>query len=198
MSFRIEEKLLIDSTQIFSFKKWLSEKGYIKLYADRKIRSLYFDNLHNQMFIDSEEGITPRKKIRVRDYPKTDDNNLYFEKKISSPEGRYKKKEIIDIMKFKNFKIFGYYDENYKSCYPKIFVEYLREYFDTDGCRLTIDTKILYSAFENPNNNIFDFKTAVEIKSQINKNLDDLRNQFPFQRIRFSKYCRGFNILFNK
>ena len=43
MSFRIEEKLLINSGQIFSFRKWLYEQGYSKLYSDRKVKSLYFD-----------------------------------------------------------------------------------------------------------------------------------------------------------
>ena len=186
MSFRIEEKLLISSSQIFSFKKWLNDQGYSKLFVDRKIKSLYFDNIHNG------------KKIRVRYYPEADDKNLYFEKKISSPEGRYKNKEIIDHKKFGNLKTIGFYDENYKSCHPKMFVEYLREYFDAKGCRLTIDTNIFYSSFNDPNNKVSDLKTAVEIKAQFHKSLDDLRDQFPFQRVRFSKYCRGFNLLFYK
>ena len=150
------------------------------------------------MFIDSEEGVSPRKKIRVRYYPDADDKNLYFEKKISSPEGRYKNKEIIDHKKFGNLKTIGFYDENYKSCHPKMFVEYLREYFDAKGSRLTIDTNIFYSSFDDPNNKVSDLKTAVEIKAQFHKSLDELRDQFPFQRVRFSKYCRGFNLLFNK
>lgn len=54
MSFRIEEKLLINTNQIYDFKKWLSKKKYLKLYPDRKIKSLYFENLNNQMFLDSE------------------------------------------------------------------------------------------------------------------------------------------------
>ena len=35
----------------------------------------------------------------------------------------------------------------------------------------------------------FDNNTIVEIKTSINKNLDDLIELFPFQRVRFSKYC---------
>tara|TARA_Y100000746_G_C15407955_1_gene409111 strand:- start:537 stop:1130 length:594 start_codon:yes stop_codon:yes gene_type:complete len=197
MSFRIEEKLLINSGQIFSFRKWLYEQGYSKLYSDRKVKSLYFDNLHNQMFIDSEEGVTPRKKIRVRTYPEGIDPNLYFEKKISSPEGRFKNKEIINNEKFKKLKSIGFYDENYKSCHPKIFVEYVREYFDANDCRLTIDSGISYSEYNNPMNCIKDIDAAIEIKAQFNISLDKLRNQFPFQRVRFSKYCRGCNLLFS-
>lgn len=94
MTFRIEDKLLINFTQVFEFRKWISDKGYKKLFPDRKIKSLYFENLNNQMFIDFEEGVTPRKKIRIRNYPEYNNNKYYFEKKISSPEGRFKRKKI--------------------------------------------------------------------------------------------------------
>ena len=63
---------------------------------------------------------------------------------------------------------------------------------------MPIDTNIFYSSFDDPNNRVSDLKTAVEIKAQFHKSLDELRDQFPFQRVRFSKYCRGFNLLFNK
>ena len=44
MSFRIEEKLSINFNQIFEFKKWLNCQGFKKLYEDRIVRSLYFEN----------------------------------------------------------------------------------------------------------------------------------------------------------
>ena len=39
------------------------------------------------------------------------------------------------------------------------------------------------------NNFYKDENCIVEIKTSIKKNSDDLTNLFPFQRIRFSKYC---------
>ena len=197
MSFRIEEKLLINFNHIFDLKKWLSKKKYLKLYPDRKIKSLYFENLHNQMFIDSEEGITPRKKIRVRNYPENKERKFFFEKKISSPDGRFKEKKFLDYKEFEKIKKFGYFDSSYNVCHPKLFVEYLREYYDTKICRLTIDTRINYIDYNKLNNKKLDPYVAVEIKAQINSNSDQLLKEFPFQRVRFSKYCRGFNFLFN-
>ena len=38
---------------------------------------------------------------------------------------------------------------------------------------------------------------AVEIKANKEANLDELMLQFSFQRVRFSKYCRGFDFLCN-
>tara|TARA_Y100001958_G_C21212523_1_gene538116 strand:- start:1112 stop:1705 length:594 start_codon:yes stop_codon:yes gene_type:complete len=197
MSFRIEEKLLINFNHIFEFKKWLSEKNYSKLYPDRKIKSLYFENLNNQMFIDSEEGITPRKKIRVRNYPDNNDKKLFFEKKISSPDGRFKEKKFLDYEDFKKIKRFGYFDNSYNSCHPKLFVEYTREYYNTNICRLTIDTGINYTEYNKSSNKRSDPYVAVELKAKIDTDTDNLLKEFPFQRVRFSKYCRGFNFLFN-
>ncbi|MDB3888597.1 VTC domain-containing protein [Candidatus Pelagibacter sp.] len=198
MTFRIEEKLLINFTQLFDFKKWLSKKGYNKLHPDRKIKSLYFENLNNQMYIDSEEGISPRKKIRIRNYPEHKDQNFFLEKKISSPDGRFKEKKIVKNEEIDNLKKFGYFDETYRSCHPKLFVEYTREYFDAKICRLTIDTNIFYTEFNKSNFIKTDPYVAVEIKAKIDTNLDLLMSKFPFQRVRFSKYCRGFDFLFNK
>ena len=197
MSFRIEEKLLINFKHIFELKKWLSKKEYLKLYPDRKIKSLYFENLNNQMYIDSEEGITPRKKIRVRNYPDNDEEKYFFEKKISSTDGRFKEKKFLDYKEFEKIKKFGYFDNSYNACHPKLFVEYLREYYDTRICRLTIDTRINYIEYNKLNNFKFDPYVAVEIKAKINSSIDQLLKEFPFQRVRFSKYCRGFNFLFN-
>ena len=86
---------------------------------------------------------------------------------------------------------------SYNVCHPKLFVEYLREYYDTKICRLTIDTRINYIDYNKLNNKKLDPYVAVEIKAQINSNSDQLLKEFPFQRVRFSKYCRGFNFLFN-
>lgn len=197
MSFRIEEKLLINFNQIFELKKWLSDKKYYKLYPDRKIKSLYFDNLNNQMFSDSEEGITPRKKIRIRNYPNSKNQQFFFEKKISSPDGRFKEKKILNNNEFEILKKYGYFDDYYKSCHPKLFVEYLREYYDVNICRLTIDTQINYTEFKKLNYTKSDPYVAVEIKANIKSSLDQLLKEFPFQRVRFSKYSRGFDFLFN-
>ena len=100
MSFRIEEKLLIDTNKIIDFKSFLFKKDIKQIYEPRKIYSLYFDNQNYEMYSDSIEGLTPRKKIRVRNYPDTNDEKLYLEVKISSVEGRFKTREILSKNKF--------------------------------------------------------------------------------------------------
>ncbi len=190
MSFRIEEKLTIDNYKIVDFKSFLSKKTAKQIYQPRKIESLYFDNINYDMYTDSIEGLTPRKKIRVRNYPNTKDKKLYLETKISSVEGRFKIRKIIDSNKFENLKINGIFDPQYGLCKPCLHVSYYREYFKINDVRISIDNNINYKLFSK---NIFktDVNSVIEIKTTINKDLDELVKEFPFQKNRFSKYCNG-------
>ena len=190
MSFRIEEKLLIDNNSIIDFKSFLTSKTAKQVYESRKIHSLYFDNLNYEMYSDSLEGLTPRKKIRVRNYPGTKDENLYLEIKISSVEGRFKTRKILDKNKFDDLKMTGILDSQYGLCKPCLYVMYDREYFKIDDVRISIDNNINYKLFSK---NIYknDDSSIVEIKTSIKKDLDQLTKDFPFQKTRFSKYCNA-------
>ena len=198
MSFRIEEKLLIDNNSIIDFKSYLTSKNAKQIYQPRKIKSLYFENNKYEMYTDSLEGLTPRKKIRVRNYPNTQDTKLYLEIKISSVEGRFKMRNIIDDNKFNYLKSKGILDQQYGLCNPCVYVTYNREYFKIDDVRISIDNNIHYQLY--PKNLLQkDENSIVEIKTSIKKNLDKLIVDFPFQKIRFSKYCNAVEkIVFKK
>ena len=190
MSFRIEEKLSIDNDKIIDFKSFLANKTVKQIYYPRKIQSLYFENLNYEMYNDSLEGLTPRKKIRVRNYPGTEDKNQYLEIKISSVEGRFKTRKIIDKSKFNYIKTKGILDLQYGLCKPCLYVIYDREYFKIGDVRISIDNNIRYKLYSE---NIYkrDESSIVEIKTSIRKNLDQLIEDFPFQKNRFSKYCNA-------
>ena len=80
--------------------------------------------------------------------------------------------------------------------FPKLFVEYSREYLIMNDVRISIDQNIQYK--DCLTNNIFnDNKIIVELKTSINKNLDELTSDFPMQRVRFSKYCYAIESLNN-
>ena len=81
-----------------------------------------------------------------------------------------------------------------KVCKPNIVVSYIREYFAKDDVRITYDKNISYNLFKK-NFKKIDQNIIVELKTSINKNLNDLIKEFPFQEIRFSKYCNGIEIL---
>ena len=141
MSFRIEEKLLINKYQLSEFKEYLISKGAYKIFETRKINNLYFDNDKFEMFNDSIEGCLPRKKIRLRSY---EDDRNFLEIKISSTEGRYKTSNQIDLKKTNNMKNLGFFDKDYGSCKPVLYVEYTRDYFKHRDVRVTIDNDINY------------------------------------------------------
>ena len=108
MSFRKEEKVIFHISEYSKLKNLIFSSNGKKIYPTRHIKSIYFDNNKNQMFIDSEEGSLPRKKLRIRTYPKNNiETNWFFEKKINSVEGKFKTtknlKEALDEVKRSSF-----------------------------------------------------------------------------------------------
>tara|TARA_E500000178_G_scaffold353899_1_gene421098 strand:+ start:2090 stop:2683 length:594 start_codon:yes stop_codon:yes gene_type:complete len=195
LSFRIEQKLYVDKENLLDLKKYLNKKSAKGIYVPRSIESLYFDNNHFDTFRDSVEGLVPRKKFRVRYYPKNEDKKIYFEIKNSSVEGRFKTRKILNDNEFEEKIKFGIFDNQYGLCYPKIYVKYNREYYLFKDVRISIDTNIQYRSYDT-NFTIRDDRVITELKTSINKNLDELTEDFPSHRIRFSKYCFGVEKLF--
>ena len=187
MSFRIEEKLLINKYQLSEFKEYLISKGASKIFETRKINNLYFDNDKFEMFNDSIEGCLPRKKIRLRSY---EDDRNFLEIKISSTEGRYKTSNQIDLKKTNNMKNLGLFDKDYGSCKPVLIVEYTRDYFKYGDIRVTIDNDINYFTKYRKFLGI-DKNQIIELKASFKKDLNELMKDFPFPRSRFSKYTNG-------
>ena len=191
MSFRIEQKLFINKNQLTEFKHLLYDKHATQIFPSRIIKSLYFENFKSEMYSDSIEGVTPRKKIRVRNYPEDKKSNLYLETKISSVEGRFKTRKIITSNQFQKLKSAGLFDLKYGVCKPILYVEYKREYLKIKDVRISLDNEIKYFLFSGRYLGE-DENLIVELKTSIHKDLDELTNEFPLQRIRFSKYCNGF------
>ncbi len=77
MSFRIEEKILVSKYESIELLKIAKQNNFQIQYPKRKIHSIYFDNINYQSFNDSIEGSNPRKKIRIRHYPKQKKKNFF-------------------------------------------------------------------------------------------------------------------------
>ena len=197
MTFRIEEKVILHISDYFKILKIMgTENKNLRLFPSRKISSLYFDNKDNDMFLDSEEGTLPRKKIRIRTYPQDNEKKFFLEKKINSFEGKFKKSVLISKDQFLQFSKKGIFDKNYNNCTKKFWVKYEREYFLYLGNRFTVDKNI---QFEVDNRNVsFEMydKLIMEVKSK-NLDLNIFDGEFPFTRSRFSKYCEGFKLIFS-
>ena len=199
MSFRIEEKIRLHISDLNKFKIFLSKNTGKLLYPKRKIFSTYLDNKNFEMYKDSEEGVSPRKKIRVRNYPNSLNADYKLEKKISSVEGKFKSSRKINIIDKNQIDINGVYDSQYGTCNNVINVSYIREYFVIFDVRITIDYDIKYESYFDSRFFLDRNILVVELKSNNNiiNVLDKVSEFFPFQRERYSKYCKGIDSLYN-
>ncbi len=191
MSFRNEKKYRLSYGDLYELKSQLISVGMKKLYPDRQINSEYLDTKELKMFSDSEEGVLPRKKIRIRWYKDKSVQNL--ETKISSIEGRFKKSEnFSNTERKKNFYLI---DTFYGKIFSSIIVSYNREYYKLDNLRLTFDTKINY--WNSRFNSLIkynDKETVMEVKTK-NLYIDDYINKIiNYPTSRFSKYSRGIKL----
>ena len=167
------------------------------LFPSRKITSLYFDNHSYEMFGDSQEGSLPRKKIRIRTYPESLKSEFLLEEKINSCEGKFKKSFLITKNQYSEYSKRGIFDKIYNNCEPKLWVQYEREYLSYLGYRITIDKNLQFSVPKIKHTSKLQEKMILKVKSK-NLECDIFDGIFPFERSRFSKYCEGIKLMYDK
>ena len=183
-------------------------------HPTRKINSIYFDNLNNQIARDNISGISKRCKFRIRHYGDKPESNCYLE--IKKKLNKFGFKKVIDmqcpISEVELNKVFSLDNEIYKEVIkdayaneyilkdlmlPQVLVTYSRDYFIIDKIRITHDKAICFQPFGidklNTQKNINDYLNVLELKFDY-ENLSDAQN--VLQKIqqkpkRFSKYLRG-------
>ena len=191
---RHEIKFLINSVE----KKIFLRKNDVKsLFPNRIVESIYFDTDDLKFFNLSEEGVTPRIKVRIRGYDNGELNNL----EIKTTKNHHRQKIVLKNFKLNNFELhknlkkFGINEIVSK----KIRVKYLRNYYYLQGVgRITIDENIeFFSPDKCYHNSKKIDKTVMEIKIQKNKfDKNSIEKVINFRESRFSKYCTGVSCLF--
>ena len=190
MSYRKENKYKVSTYDALIAKEKLFSQGMSRLYPNRLITSQYFDTNDSRMFFESEEGLLPRKKFRVRWYNGSI-AKMYFEEKISSIEGRFKKTHLINHDNFLKLVSNGFVQGNYGNIFPSVKIVYRRDYFSFKGLRFTFDTNISYH-FSNKNIVYNDPDQVIEIKAPVACSDEYIDSVFPAPKSRFSKYSRAF------
>ena len=193
MSFRIENKYQLSTPKLYELFIFLQDSSAKEMYPTRLIKSIYFDNQNFSAYRESIEGVVPRKKIRIRNYPNTS-ANFNLEIKINSIDGKFKttKNDIDFINILKN----GYHDCNYGLCHPVVEVSYFRKYFSIFNLRVTLDTSISYKQYKKKKLIPYDDISIMEIKSDNLDNLNFIDTKIPFTKTRFSKYCNAIEELY--
>lgn len=189
MSFRKEKKFRLTCYDYESLKNELLLKGMAPLYAKREINSLYYDDENHSMYHDSEEGLLPRRKVRIRWYD--DIEKASREVKISSFEGRLKTSSLVHAAS-ENSLPKRLCDPYYGIIFPSLLVSYTREYFSFESMRITFDSDIKYFNHRLAQNiSSTDEERVMEIKVGIDVPDDYIQSLIPRPTSRFSKYSRG-------
>ncbi len=178
--------------KLTNFYEFLSENSAKQLYPRRLIKSIYFDNQTFSSYNDSIEGVLPRKKIRIRNYPNMN-KKFNLEIKINSIEGRFKTVE--KNINHNDFLKKGYFDTEYDLCFPVLEINYLREYISVFNLRITLDTSISYKKFNDKRSIPLMESAIVEVKSNNLENFNYIEDKIHFPTTRFSKYCNAIDEL---
>ena len=192
---RHEIKFIINKKEKINF---INKNHLNKIFPDRIVESIYFDTKDLQFFSLSEEGVTPRFKIRLRGYNNEKPSNL----EIKKTKNYHREKIVLKNFQFNSFEL----HKTLKSMGidnivdQKIRVKYLRSYYELkDLGRITMDENIEFfnpsKEFRNPKKIN---KIILEVKIQrkeIDKN--HVEKIINLKESRFSKYCVGINCLRN-
>jgi hypothetical protein len=195
VSFRIEEKIVLTPFEMTQLQAELLGRGMTVLHPSRQIHSDYFETSCFRIFNDSEEGVLPRKKFRLRHYPKSPEMGISLETKISAIEGRFKTVRKVEAEEVTSLKRFGIFDGLYGEVMPKLTVNYLRSYFTLNGVRVTFDSHIHY-AMINGTEEARDEWAVCELKAPAGTSTDYLHGIVEAQRRRFSKFSNGILALY--
>ena len=192
---RHEIKFIINKKEKINF---INKNHLNKIFPDRIVESIYFDTKDLQFFSLSEEGVTPRFKIRLRGYNNEKPSNL----EIKKTKNYHREKIVLKNFQFNSFEL----HKTLKNMGinnivdQKIRVKYLRSYYELkDFGRITMDENIEFfnpsKEFRNPKKIN---KIILEVKIQrkeIDKN--HVEKIINLKESRFSKYCVGINCLRN-
>ena len=192
---RHEIKFIINKKEKINF---INKNHLNKIFPDRIVESIYFDTKDLQFFSLSEEGVTPRFKIRLRGYNNEKPSNL----EIKKTKNYHREKIILKNFQFNSFEL----HKTLKSMGinnivdQKIRVKYLRSYYELENLgRITMDENI---EFLNPSKEFINSKKInkiiLEVKIQ-SKEIDKnhVEKIINLKESRFSKYCVGINCLRN-
>lgn len=213
MEIRFENKFVFNKGDLLKLKSLIFNGSFRKIYDDRTVHSIYYDNVNYDSLYDNINGLKNRIKYRIRWYNEIKDTEVFFEKKIKS--GLITKKIKIRLGSFSNYKNLLNYlksvdfkkkilDFTRKNLFQILKVSYQRSYYSDylKKIRLTFDKNITVkknikldsklSSYEL-DSNVLELKYSIKdsqfVKNKIKEYNLNLRNQ------KFSKYVRSFILL---
>jgi hypothetical protein len=186
-NFRTEVKFVLPISSYMKVIMELQLNGFHEHFPERRVNSMYFDTIGDQMLFDSIYGYGNRKKIRIRFYNEME--NIKLEQKIKKNNVGKKIISSINplILSESNFEISCYVSLKLnQNILLKSKISYDRRYFynNKSDVRITLDQNISTEDLENGIMREF-LHLIFEIKYYRHP-----IHQFLFLRnqVRFSKY----------
>ena len=206
-SYRYERKFVLASNRLNGLYGSLYSQNYFEQYPERRINNIYYDNYNFSSVSENLDGLSERKKYRVRWYGEKDANtNKTLEVKVKDEFLNYKINVILgqiklnDINSINNFNddVLKSLNENNEHYYqnlllrkrPTLFNSYKRLYFQNpkDDIRLTIDSDLY---FFSPITNLSLKEKNIIIEAKFNKDVNFLNKFNHLSLTRYSKYVKG-------
>jgi SPX domain protein involved in polyphosphate accumulation len=215
--YRYEIKFVLDNSRLSDAMQWLyNETTAIKTYDNRKVNSIYFDDVGFSSVRDNLAGISQRNKLRLRWYGEQKHTLPIFE--VKTKNGRLGCKTTYPIQSIENCLmklnidkitskcISGLEEQNIvfdKHLVPTLQVNYKREYYKThDGIRITIDQNIqfsdtqLHTTLDENNSFPYPFKVMeIKFKPSMKNTVAKLIQPLHITPKRHSKYLVGLAML---
>jgi len=188
-NFRFEKKFVVEKVNLNSVLFELKSNGYFKIYPNRIVNSIYFDDKDLSAYYENLEGLSERIKYRFRfygDQPKKVFGK--FEKKIKSNDVNFKLSESHNLL-FKD--VYNLNFPNEPNLFQNIHTKYHRFYFYNRfkkiRCTVDVDLQII-----NVKNKIAKYFKDIIIEFKCSKKIivsDVIKN--ANYNTRCSKYCIG-------
>jgi len=204
--YRYERKYLIRNVDLPSFLYEIYNNHFFEVFKERRINNLYYDDIDFNSLMDNIDGLSERKKFRIRWYGNTFGNSFkQFEIKSKSEFlntkkvfkiGKYIIKDFADLnSSFENICSFLLInDPNFilecENKSLKVFNTYLRKYFLSRDkeIRITIDDDL---EFYSPLTKRVFRESDIVVEVKYNNDINFLNNFNQLTLCKYSKYVKG-------
>lgn len=220
---RHERKFLCEGMSLGEIE-WLVKslpEHFIKSWPDRMVNNVYFDNRAFHLYRLSSEGISNRKKIRIRWYGDTFGENIPSSLEVKSKNGlvveklncrlgnltitadRISKNEFTnDVPRTVPLEL----RSDLRVMKPVLVNRYMRRYYTSTklDIRITIDSDLEFALPRHTVSSRFsgrygsDIILELKYPTGLDEHVPSVTQRFPFRLARLSKYVQGLGLFFGE
>ena len=204
-NFRYERKYLIARSKVPEMLRRLYINGYHEIFNTREINNIYYDNFLLDSYYENIDGLSNRKKYRIRWYGKTYEiSDKKLEIKVKSEFLNIKKTINLGSFKFEspidsNLKKISIITKNElrelsinTDIFPVLKNNYTRNYYlnKNKNIRVTIDKDMCFYSFQSKKKAIVRGTCIVEFKYS-KKDAFAINDLYDLRLNKSSKYVYG-------